>query len=89
MRVVTDPSVDADFISRLVEDASGALWIAGNRGLWSLRERTVRVKTPSPLALVTNVVQVPATGVVFVEAASGVYRITSDSANLVRRNPLR
>ena len=87
MRVVTDPSVDADYINQLVEDASGALWIAGSRGLWLLRERTVRVKAPSPLTLVSNVVQVPATGVVFFEAASDVYRITSDSASLVRRNP--
>jgi ligand-binding sensor domain-containing protein len=80
-KVVTDPALDADFISRMFEDASGALWIAGTQALWSLHERLVRVK---PLLGVTNIVQVRAAAPVFVEAATGVYRIDSDSAVLVR-----
>ena len=79
-RVVTDPAIEADFIYRLVEDASGALWIAGNRGLWVLRDRVVQVKSSRPLSFTSIVVQVPATGAVFAQASSGVYRIESDSA---------
>jgi len=79
-RVETDPAIDADFINRLVEDASGALWIAGNRGLWVLRDRVVHVKSRQPLSLASIVVQVPATGAVFAQVSSGVYRIESDSA---------
>jgi len=79
-KVETDPAVDMDFIIRLVEDASGALWIGGNRGLWVLRDRVVQVKASQPLSLASIVVQVPATGAVFAQASSGVYRIESDSA---------
>jgi signal transduction histidine kinase/ligand-binding sensor domain-containing protein/CheY-like chemotaxis protein len=83
-RVPTDPSVDSVFINRLVEDTSGTLWIGATRGLWSLRDRLVPVKGPRPLLLVRVVEQVRATGAVFAQAASGVYRIDSDSAILVR-----
>jgi signal transduction histidine kinase/CheY-like chemotaxis protein len=79
-KVATDPAVDTDFIIRLVEDASGALWIGGNRGLWVLRDRVVQVKASQPLSLASIVVQVPATGTLFAQASSGVYRIESDSA---------
>jgi len=79
-RVATDPAIDADFIVRLVEDASGSLWIAGNRGLSVLRDRVVHAKSSEPLSFTSIVVQVPATGAVFVQASSGVYRIESDSA---------
>jgi signal transduction histidine kinase/ligand-binding sensor domain-containing protein/AraC-like DNA-binding protein/ActR/RegA family two-component response regulator len=79
-KVVTDPAVDADFVIRLVEDASGALWIGGNRGLWVLRDRVVHVKSSVPLSLASIIVQVPATGPVFAQASSGLYRIESDSA---------
>jgi signal transduction histidine kinase/ligand-binding sensor domain-containing protein len=82
-RVPTDPALEADFIKGMLEDASGALWIAGTRGLWSLRDRLVHVRAPRPLSSVTSVVQVRASGTVFAEAASGVYRIDSDSAVLV------
>ena len=87
MKVVTDSAVEADYITRLVEDASGTLWIAGNRGLWSLGERAVQVKARRPLSFVTNVVQVRATGALFAEEASGVYRIESNSAVLVTGPP--
>src|SRR6478672_6336982 len=87
-KVVTDPAIDTDFIGRLVEDASGTLWIAGNRGLWSLRDRTVAVKAPRPLLLVTVVMQVSATGAVFAQTASGVYRVDSDPAILVSPPPV-
>jgi signal transduction histidine kinase/ligand-binding sensor domain-containing protein/CheY-like chemotaxis protein/AraC-like DNA-binding protein len=87
-RVATDAAIDADFLNRLVEDASGTLWIAGNHGLWALRQRAVQVRAPRPLSMVTIVVQVRATGAVFAEAASGVYRIDSDSAVLVGRPSL-
>ncbi len=86
-RVPTDPAIDADFVKQLVEDASGTVWVGGNRGLWSVRDRVVKVKSPRPLLRVTSIVQLRATGAVFVEAASGVYRIDSDSAILVRSSP--
>ena len=79
-KVETDPAVDRDFINRLVEDASGALWIGGNQGLWVLRDRIVDVKASQPLSLASIIVQVPATGALFVQASSGVYRIESGSA---------
>ena len=47
-RVAADPALDADIIARMVEDASGALWIAGTRALWSWRERPVRVEGAPP-----------------------------------------
>jgi signal transduction histidine kinase/AraC-like DNA-binding protein/streptogramin lyase len=83
-KVVTNLGIDAGFINRLVEDASGALWICGNAGLWVLRDRVVPVKAPQPLSFVWIVVQVPATGALFAQGASGMYRIESDSAILVR-----
>jgi signal transduction histidine kinase/ligand-binding sensor domain-containing protein/CheY-like chemotaxis protein len=79
-KVETDPAVDMDFIIRLVEDEAGALWIGGNRGLWVLRDRVVQVKASQPLSLASIVVQVPATGALFAQVSSGVYRIESDSA---------
>ena len=53
-----------------------------------MRDRLVQVKGLRPPVCVTGVVQVRATGAVFAEAASGVYRIDSDSAILVRPPPL-
>ncbi|MEJ7811857.1 MAG: two-component regulator propeller domain-containing protein, partial [Gemmatimonadaceae bacterium] len=83
-RVAADPALDADFVARMVEDASGALWIAGNRALWSWRARLVRVRgAPSPF-FAEDLVQLRATGAVFAAGASGVYRIDADSAVLVR-----
>jgi len=79
-KVVTDSAIDADFIIRLVEDASGALWIGGNHGLWVLRDRAAQVKAPQPLSLVSIVAQTPTTRALFAQTASGVYRIESDSA---------
>jgi len=86
-KVATDPALEADYISRLVEDASGTLWVAGLRSVWSLGARAVQVKSPRPLTFVTNIVQVPSTGALFVEAASGVYRIEADSVRLVTGPP--
>jgi len=84
-RVATDPALDADNIWRLVEDETRTLWIAGTRALWSWRERLVRVKGgPPPTDFVETLVQAPATGTVFGAAASGVYRIDSGTAVLVR-----
>ncbi|MEO8623116.1 MAG: two-component regulator propeller domain-containing protein, partial [bacterium] len=83
-KVPTLPDIDADFINRLIEDPSGTLWIAGNRGLWTLRDHAVRIPGP-PLSLVTDVVQVRATGVRYAETAAGVYRIDSANAVLIRR----
>jgi signal transduction histidine kinase/ligand-binding sensor domain-containing protein/CheY-like chemotaxis protein/AraC-like DNA-binding protein len=79
-KVATAPAVEADFIIRLVEDASGALWIGGTHGLWALRDRVVPVKAPQPISFASIVVQVPATGTLFAQLSSGVYRIASDSA---------
>ena len=87
VKVATDPALEADYINRLVEDASGTLWIAGLRSLWSLGARAVQVKAPRPLNFVTDVVQVPSTGALFAEEASGVYRIEGDSARLVAGPP--
>ena len=86
-KVVTDPALDADYVDQLFEDATGTLWIAAQRGVWSWRQRMVQVKAPRPLLGATNVVQVRATGAVFAQAAPGVYRIDSDTAVLVSTPP--
>jgi len=83
-RVKADPALDADTITRMVEDASGTLWIAGLRSLWVWQERPVKVKGPAPKFYADYLVQVRATGAVFASAASAVYRIDSGAAILVR-----
>jgi signal transduction histidine kinase/ligand-binding sensor domain-containing protein/CheY-like chemotaxis protein len=82
-KVATNPAIEGDYLTGLLEDASGALWICANKGLWTLGERAVQVKASPPLALVTHAVQVPATGAVFAQDAHGVYRIDSGTAVLV------
>ena len=83
VKVVTDPVLETDYITRLVEDASGTLWVAGLRNLWSLGARPVPVKTRRPFDAVMNILQVRSTGALFAEAGSGVYRIEGDSAQLI------
>ncbi len=79
-KVNTDPAIDADFITILFEDASGTLFIAGLQGLWSHRERSVRVKgLPLPRPRVGTITQVRATGAVLVGSPFGVFRLESDS----------
>ncbi len=87
-KVVTDPALEADYVNQLFEDATGALWIAASRAVWCWRQRLVQVKAARPLVDAANVVQVHATGAVFVQAGSGVYRIDSDTAILVSPPPL-
>jgi signal transduction histidine kinase/ligand-binding sensor domain-containing protein/AraC-like DNA-binding protein len=83
-RVVADPALDADEMTRMVEDASGRLWIAGLRSLWVWQERPVKVKGPGSNFFADYLVQVRATGAVFVSSALAVYRIDSGGAVLVR-----
>jgi signal transduction histidine kinase/ligand-binding sensor domain-containing protein/CheY-like chemotaxis protein len=83
-RIPADPALDSDFMARLAEDASGTLLIAGTRALWRWRDRPVRIRGPRLPFYAQNFAQVEATGAVFAEATSGVYRIESDSAILVR-----
>ncbi|MFL5438785.1 MAG: two-component regulator propeller domain-containing protein [Myxococcales bacterium] len=83
-RIAADPALDADYIGRMLEDSSGTLWIAGLQALWSWRERPVRVSGPRPRFFVINLAEVRATGSVFAADTSGVYRIDSDTAVLVR-----
>jgi signal transduction histidine kinase/ligand-binding sensor domain-containing protein/CheY-like chemotaxis protein len=83
-KLAGDPALDSDHVERMVEDTSGALWIAGRRALWSWRERPVRVSGPRSPFIVTDLVQVRATGAVFAAGASGVYRIDSGPPVLVR-----
>jgi signal transduction histidine kinase/ligand-binding sensor domain-containing protein/CheY-like chemotaxis protein len=83
-KMLADPALDSDFITRMLEDVSGAVWIGGIRALWSWRDQLVKVKgVPLPFASL-NLTQVRATGAVYAEAASGVYRVDSDTAVLVR-----
>src|SRR6185295_1246447 len=84
-KVNTDPAIDADFITIFFEDASGTLFIAGVRGLWSWRERSVRVKgLPLPQPRVGGITQVRATGAVLVGSPFGVFRVEADSAVKIR-----
>ena len=82
-RVSADAALDADFIGRVLEDASGTLWIAGLRGLWSLRDRLVKVKGPRPPFPIAALAYVRTTGAVYAQLGSATYRIDSDSAVLV------
>ena len=83
-RVAADPALDREVVARMIEDASGVLWIAGTRALWSWGERPVRVRgAPLPI-FAEDLVQVPATGAVFGADTSGVYRLDSDTAIRVR-----
>jgi signal transduction histidine kinase/ligand-binding sensor domain-containing protein/DNA-binding response OmpR family regulator len=84
VKIATSPDIDSTYIHRLVEDASGTLWIAGDAGLWSLRDRLVAVKTVPPLSFATTVFQVPATGTIYAQTRAGVYRVDSGAAVLVR-----
>ena len=83
-KVTTEPAVDAAFITRLVDDASGSLWIGATTGLWEMRDRIVKIRSRTPLTDVANVVRTPTTGTHYAEAASGVYRVDGDSATLVQ-----
>jgi len=83
-RIATDRAVDSTYISRLVEDASGTLWIAAKDGLWALRDRLVKVRSRTPLVRVVDVVQVPSTGALYAQDASATYHIDADSATLIR-----
>ncbi|MBC7894668.1 MAG: helix-turn-helix domain-containing protein [Cytophagaceae bacterium] len=83
-RMTSDPALDSDLIARLFEDASGTLWIAGFRALWSWRERPMRVKGGGTPFHVENFAQVRQTGSVFAATPSGIYRLQTDSATLVR-----
>ena len=85
-KVPGDAALAADSISLMFEDAAGVLWLAGQRVLWSWRERPIPVRATGPLS-VTNVVQVPATGALFAETDAGVYRIDSGIATLVNTGP--
>ncbi|HUQ82024.1 MAG TPA: two-component regulator propeller domain-containing protein, partial [Gemmatimonadaceae bacterium] len=85
-KMVTDPALEADFITRLFEDASGTLWIAGDRTFWSWRDRLVHVKGLRPPG-VGSIAQVPATGAVFAQTTLGAYQVSIDSAVLVRASP--
>jgi signal transduction histidine kinase/ligand-binding sensor domain-containing protein/CheY-like chemotaxis protein len=82
-RVAADAALDADFIGRMIEDASGTLWIAGTRGLWSLRDRLVKVKGLRPPFPNAALASVRTTGAVYAQIGSATYRIDSDSAVLV------
>ena len=81
-KVVTDPALDADFIGRMIEDASGALWIAGTRALWSWRERLVRVKGAPPAPNFSRLVAASARDRrrVWRRPRPAYYRIESDSS---------
>jgi ligand-binding sensor domain-containing protein len=82
-RVTADAALDADFIGRMIEDASGTLWIAGTRRLLAFRERLVRVKGLRPPFPVAALAAVRTTGAVYAQIGSATYRIDSDSAVLV------
>jgi hypothetical protein len=82
-RVTADAALDADFIGSIVEDAAGTLWIGGNGGLWSLRDRLVKVKGLRPHFPTAAFAYVRTTGAVYAQLGSATYQIDSDSAVLV------
>ena len=83
-KLAADPALDADFVKRMFEDASGTLWIAGLQALWSWRDRLVRVKGPRPPFFVETLAQVRATGAVFAGTARGRTGSIPTTAVLVR-----
>ena len=82
-RIAADPAIDTDYITSMFEDATGTLWVIGERGLWRWRDGPVQVKSSGRALVVSNIAQVPATGIVFVQAADGMYRVDADHAVLV------
>ena len=85
-RLPADSALDSDFITRLVEAGSGMLLVAGTRALWrwSWGERPLRVRGLGLPFFAQGLEQITATQAVLADATSGVYRIDSDSAILVR-----
>jgi signal transduction histidine kinase/ligand-binding sensor domain-containing protein/DNA-binding response OmpR family regulator len=86
-KMTMDPAIDSTFVIRLADDGSGSVWICATTGLWEMRDHIVKVRSRISLTNVSNVVRTPTTGLRFVETGSGVYRIDSDSATLVRPAP--
>lgn len=78
--VATAPALESDFITRMFEDASGTLWIAGVRALWSWRDRLVQVRGPRLPFHVEFITQLPSTGAVFAVAPAGIFRVEGDTA---------
>ena len=84
-RIAADSAIDADDITSLFEDATGTLWIAGERGFWKWSDVPIEVRSSGRALVVGKITQVPATGTVFVQAADGMYRVDSNLA--VRVSP--
>jgi len=82
-RVATNAALDGDFIGRILEDASGTLWIGGTRAIWSLRDRLVKVKGLPARFPTTAFAHLRTSGAVYAQIGSATYRIDSDSAVLV------
>jgi signal transduction histidine kinase/ligand-binding sensor domain-containing protein/DNA-binding response OmpR family regulator len=83
-RVAKMPSgsdLEADDIWHMVVDASGTLWVQGFRALWSWREhgQPAKVKVARQPFHAETVVEVQATGAIYVASAPTLYRIDADS----------
>lgn len=78
--VASDPALEADFITRLFEDQSGTLWIAGVRALWSWRDRPNQVRTPRLPFRVEFITQLPSSGDVWAVTSDGIFHILGDTA---------
>jgi signal transduction histidine kinase/ligand-binding sensor domain-containing protein/DNA-binding response OmpR family regulator len=83
-KVATNPTIESTYISELVEDPSGALWIGTIDGLWSLGDRLVRIKSRVPMQKIGGFAYASATGELYVTSPAGAFRINGDSATLIR-----
>jgi signal transduction histidine kinase/ligand-binding sensor domain-containing protein/DNA-binding response OmpR family regulator len=88
-KMQSDPALEVEDIWHMVVDASGTLWVQGFKALWSWsdRGRPVKIKVPRQPFFAQGVVQVPATGAIYVTSEPSLYRIDGDSA--VRVGPSR
>lgn len=88
-RLTGEPALDSDLITKMFEDSSGTLWVAGLQSLWWWRDGPQLARgLPTPFRIF-DFAQVPATGEVFASAASGIYRLRSDSTVRLRPPPRR
>src|SRR5262249_21467546 len=79
-RMPIDPSLTPDNISRMFEDSRGTLWLASERGLWSVGDRGTEVRAAGRSLNAAVIVETKATHAVYVQTANGAYRVDEKGA---------
>ncbi|MES2525032.1 MAG: two-component regulator propeller domain-containing protein [Gemmatimonadota bacterium] len=77
------PALDADEITRMTEDRSGTVWLAGLRALWKWRDGEAPVRVRGVALLFFADLLVPMSTMLAADSRGGLYRIDDDSARLV------